>query len=406
MQFSDRLQEKNSHCATVTDIQTVSILGATGSIGTNTLDLIARSADRFQIESLTAYKNVSQLAKLAKVHNAKFAVIGDETKYKELKSYLAGTSIEIGSGETGLIEAGARQADCTIASIIGSAGLRPSIEAVRQGHRVALANKECLVAAGDVFMSEVSLANAELLPLDSEHAAIHQVLCRGMLDEVKQIIITASGGPFRNWTAKQITAATPEQALRHPNWSMGAKISIDSSTLMNKGLELIEAHHLFAIEPERLKVIIHPQSVVHCLISYYDGSVIAQMANPDMRTPIAYCLAWPGRMASPTEPLDLIKLQSLTFEAPDTERFPALDLAISALIKGGSAPNIMNAANECAVAAFLAHEISFTDITRIVEKCLEKADQQNLLQPVGTIDEVLALDHEARQLVGRLIDQN
>ncbi len=391
--------------ALAADVHTVSILGATGSIGTNALDLIGRSGDRFQVEALTAHANTSQLAQLAKFHNAKLAVIADETKYEDLKSNLAGTLIEVAAGETALLEAGARPADCTIASIVGAAGLRPSLEAAHRGRRVALANKECLVAAGDIFMSAVDASGAELLPVDSEHAAIHQALRGENLNEVEQVIITASGGPFRNWKAEQIAEATPEQAIRHPNWSMGAKISIDSATLMNKGLELIEAHYLFSINQERLGAIIHPQSIVHCLISFCDGSVIAQMANPDMRTPIAYCLAWPERMAAPTKPLDLVELQSLTFEAPDLERFPALKLAMSALAKGGSAPNILNAANECAVAAFLAREIGFPEIPKIVEKCLDMAAQRDLLAPVHSIDDVWGVDNEARLLARDLISK-
>ncbi|MEN2494687.1 MAG: 1-deoxy-D-xylulose 5-phosphate reductoisomerase [Hyphomicrobiaceae bacterium hypho_1] len=403
MHWSVKSNNKIEDSDPAVDVRTVSVLGATGSIGMNALDIIARSKEKFQIEALTGYKNVAELARLAKAHNAKFAVVGDHTKYEELKSYLAGTSIEVASGKTGLIEAGSRRVDCTIASIVGSAGLRPSFEAVRQGQRVALANKECLVAAGDIFMSEVNKAGTELLPLDSEHAAIHQAIRGEALDKVTQVAITASGGPFRSCTLDKLVTVTPEQALCHPNWSMGAKISIDSATLMNKGLELIEAHHLFSIDPDRLKAIIHPESIIHCLVSFCDGSVIAQLANPDMRTPISYCLAWPERMASPTKPLDLIKMKSLSFEAPDTVRFPALKLAISALVKGGSAPNILNAANEYAVAAFLSRKIAFVDIARIVERCLEKAEQKNLLEPVCTIDEVLELDHEAKQIACDMI---
>jgi len=406
MQCGDQSMDDDIHQTSVGGSGTVSVLGATGSIGMNALDLVARHPDRFQIEALTAHTSVAKLADLARQHNAKLAVIADETKYDDLKSYLAGTTVEVAAGETGLIEAGSRPADCTIAAIVGAAGLRPSLEAARQGRRVALANKECLVAAGDIFMSEIDAAGTDLLPLDSEHAAIHQALRGEALKEVQRAVITASGGPFRSWSEEQIAKATPEQAVRHPNWSMGAKISIDSATLMNKGLELIEAHYLFSIEQERLGAIVHPQSIIHCLVSFCDGSVIAQLANPDMRTPIAYCLAWPERMAAPTKQLDLVELQSLTFEAPDLERFPALKLAMSALAKGGSAPNILNAANECAVAAFLTRKIGFTDIAQVVEKCLEKAAQRNLLKAARTIDEVFGIDNEARLIVRDLIGRS
>lgn len=402
-QDGDIERDGRTRRAAAAQVRTVSVLGATGSIGMNALDLIARNPESFQVEALTARTSVTKLADLARLHRAKLAVIADETKYAELKSQLAGTSIEIACGETGLLEAGAREADCTIASIVGSAGLRPSLEAARQGRRVALANKECLVAAGDIFMAEINRSGTELLPVDSEHAAIHQALRGENMQAVKQVVITASGGPFRTWAAEQIAGATPEQALRHPNWSMGAKITIDSATLMNKGLELIEAYHLFSIDPQRLGVIVHPQSIVHCLVSFCDGSVIAQMANPDMRTPIAHCLAWPERMTAPTEQLDLVKLQSLTFEAPDFERFPALGLAISALEEGGSAPNILNAANECGVEAFLTRRIRFTQIAEVVEKCLDKAAQRDLFKPVRTIDEVFGIDKEVRQLACSLI---
>ncbi|MGI9426106.1 MAG: 1-deoxy-D-xylulose-5-phosphate reductoisomerase [Hyphomicrobiaceae bacterium] len=381
----------------------VSVLGATGSIGESTLDLIGRANGDFEVVALTAHSNVAKLAELAVAHNATRAVIADEALYQDLKDALSGSGIQAAAGENALIEAGAEAADCVVAAIVGVAGLRPSLAAARQGSRVALANKECLVAAGELFMREVNAAGTALLPVDSEHCAVQQALGVDQSKHVECITITASGGPFRTWSPERIAAATPDQALCHPNWTMGAKITIDSATLMNKGLELIEAFHLFPVTAEQLDVVVHPQSIVHCLVSFCDGSVMAQLANPDMRTPIAYSLAWPSRMAAPTPRLDLVKISELTFEAPDQNRFPALKVARSAMNTGGSAPNVLNAANECAVAAFLKGQLTFPGIVRTVAECLEIAESRGILGEASSIDDILEVDRETRELARNVI---
>ena len=384
-------------------VRRVSILGATGSIGQSTLDLVGRSAGRFEVVALTAQSNAAKLAEAARRHRARLAVIGDERHYDELKSHLAGTGIRAAAGSDALVEAAAEPADCVVAAIVGAAGLRPTFEAVRQGRRLALANKECLVSAGDVFMAEVTRAGAELLPVDSEHSAAFQALGSSEPEAIEQIILTASGGPFRTWSVEQLATVGPEQALKHPNWSMGAKITIDSATLMNKGLELIEAYHLFPVEAGQLSAIVHPQSIVHSLVTYRDGSVLAQLACPDMRTPIALSLSWPRRMDAPTERLDLVKIASLTFEAPDEARFPCLRLAREALAAGGAAPAVLNAANEIAVEAFLDRRIGFMDIPRTVESCLAKAHANGLTGEPRTLADVLAVDQTARDMARDLL---
>ncbi len=376
----------------------LSVLGATGSVGTSTLDLVSRTPERFEIVALTAQSNAKELAALARRHHAKLAVIGDETRLDELREALAGTGIRTAAGASALVDAALEPADCIMAAIVGAAGLKPTFAAASQGARVALANKECLVSAGNVFTSAVQRFGAELLPVDSEHSAAFQVLAGADPESIDQIVLTASGGPFRTWTRDAIAAATPEQALKHPNWSMGAKITIDSATLMNKGLELIEAFHLFPVSVEKLDCIVHPQSIVHCLVSYVDGSVLAQMASPDMRTPIAVALAWPDRMAAPTEKLDLARLATLTFEAPDEERFPALRVAKAALRRGDTAPAVLNAANEIAVKAFLERRIKFLDIAALVEDTLGAAERQGAICPPGSLDDILAVDELARFL--------
>ncbi|MCB1522378.1 MAG: 1-deoxy-D-xylulose-5-phosphate reductoisomerase [Hyphomicrobiaceae bacterium] len=383
----------------------LSILGATGSIGTSTLDLVARDADAYDIEAVTANCDAGRLADIAIRHRARIAVVADPTAYRELADRLAGTGIAAAAGPEALVEAAARPVDCVVAAIVGAAGLSPTIAAVRQGCRVALANKECLVTAGDLFMREVVASGAELLPVDSEHSAAFQAIGASDLDAIEQITLTASGGPFRTWSLEQLAAATPGQALKHPNWSMGAKISIDSATMMNKGLELIEAFHLFPVGVARLGMVVHPQSIVHCLVSYRDGSVLAQMSSPDMRTPIALALAWPRRMQAPTERLDLARVGSLTFEAADEVRFPAIAVARQALAAGGSAPAVLNAANEIAVEAFLGGRIGFLDIAATVAKCLEAADRRGLLAPAPDLGTVLAIDGEARQMARSLVNQ-
>jgi 1-deoxy-D-xylulose-5-phosphate reductoisomerase len=376
----------------------LTVLGATGSVGKSTLDLVARTSERFEIVALTAQSNAHELAALARLHRAKLAVIGDESRLSELRDGLAGTGIRTAAGAAALVEAALEPADCIMAAIVGAAGLRPTFAAASQGARVALANKECLVSAGHVFTAAIARSGAELLPVDSEHSAAFQVLAGADPASIDKIVLTASGGPFRTWTHEAIAAATPEQALKHPNWSMGAKITIDSATLMNKGLELIEAFHLFPVSLDALDCIVHPQSIVHCLVSYVDGSVLAQMAPPDMRTPIAVALAWPDRMSAPTEKLDLARLATLTFEAPDETRFPALRVARAAMRRGDTGPAVLNAANEVAVKAFLDRRIRFLDIAALVEETLEAAEQQGAICPARTLDDILAVDELARFL--------
>jgi 1-deoxy-D-xylulose-5-phosphate reductoisomerase len=381
----------------------LSVLGATGSVGTSTLDLIARHADAFEVEALTAQTNAAALADLALKHRARLAVIGDETCYRALADRLAGSGIEVAAGAAALVEAATRPVDCVMAAIVGAAGLRPTFAAAGAARRVALANKECLVSAGSVFMSAIRDSGAELVPVDSEHSAVLQSIGSYDPKDIERIVLTASGGPFRTWTSEQIAKATPEQAARHPNWSMGRKITVDSATLMNKCLELIEAYHLFPVEADQLAVVVHPQSIVHCLVEFADGAVLAQMANPDMRTPIALSLAWPARMAAPTERLDLIRLGSLTFEAPDEMRFPALGLARRTLQLGGTAGAILNAANEVAVEAFLERRISFPAIAELAGGVLEEAERLGQVWRPAGLDDVIAADRESRVLARGLL---
>ncbi len=376
----------------------LSVLGATGSIGTSTLDLVSRNQEAFDIIAVTAQCHAQDLARIAIRHRAKIAVIGDAALYQELKEALAGTSIRVAAGPDAIVAAACEPADCVMAAIVGAAGLKPTYAAAGQGRRIALANKECLVSAGEVFTSEIARSGAELLPVDSEHSAAFQALAGADPDSIDKIVLTASGGPFRTWSKEQLSAATPEQALKHPNWTMGSKVTIDSATLMNKGLELIEAFHLFPVGIEALDCVVHPQSIVHCLVSYKDGSVLAQLAPPDMRTPIAVALAWPKRMAAPTEKLDLARLGSLTFEAPDMDRFPALRVARAALRRGETAPAVLNAANEIAVCAFLERKLKFLDIAGLVEATLETAERQGSIRRAACLDDILAIDAEARRL--------
>lgn len=373
----------------------ISVLGATGSIGESTLDLIGRDPSAYRVVALTGGHNAARLAELAILHRAELAVVADPDAYDALRAALAGTGIEAGAGEEALLDAASRPADWVMAAIVGAAGLKPTLEAVRQGTLTALANKECLVSAGDIFMAEVARAKATLLPVDSEHSAIMQVMTGTPPERIERVCLTASGGPFRSWSLEEMRKARPEQALNHPNWSMGPKVTIDSATLMNKGLELLEAYHLFALPPAKLDVLIHPQSIVHCLVHLSDGSVLAQMSCPDMRTPIAYSLAWPERMHAPTKRLDLAALGTLSFEAPDIERFPALRLAREVLAAGGSAGTVLNAANEVAVEAYLAGRIGFLDIANLVEATL--ASNAGLTTSRReTVDDVLAIDAAAR----------
>lgn len=385
----------------------VTVLGATGSIGQSTIDLLLRHRDRFAVEALTAHRNAAALARDAIALGARFAAIADESKFAELKSALAGTGIAAGAGDAALMEAAQRPASFVMAAMSGAAGLRPALAAVDRGVTVALANKECLVCAGEIFMQHAARAGATILPVDSEHNALFQALAAGRREDVERMTLTASGGPFRDWTREAIEAATPEQALRHPNWSMGPKITIDSATMMNKGLEIIEAHHLFGLPGEQIEVVVHPQSIIHGMIGFRDGSVIAQLGMPDMRTPIAHCLAWPERIAGPAERLDLAGLGRLTFFAPDRTLFPALRLADRALAAGGGLPAVMNAANEEAVAAFLDRRIGFGGIARLVEAAMddaERTDTARLPQGAGAED-ALRVDHVARKRTVALLPE-
>jgi len=381
----------------------VSVLGATGSVGTSTLDLIGRTPHMFEIVALTAQSNVEALAAAALRHRASLAVVADASSYRALKERLSGSGIEVAAGEAALIEAAERPADCVMAGIIGAAGLRPTMAAVTQGRRVALANKECLVTAGEVFMDAVRRAGTELMPVDSEHSGVFQVIAGADREALERIVLTGSGGPFRTWSLEQLARATPQEALRHPNWSMGRKITIDSATLMNKGLELIEAVHLFAARPDQLEVVVHPQQIIHALVAFRDGSMLAQLASPDMRTPIAVSLSWPMRMAAPTKRLDLAQIGQFTFERPDEGRFQALSLARQAMQRGGMAPAVLNAANEVAVEAFLAGRLGFLQIAQLVAETLELAEGRNVLGEAADLDTVLATDAEARALALNLL---
>jgi 1-deoxy-D-xylulose-5-phosphate reductoisomerase len=380
-------------------VRRVTIFGATGSVGQSTLDLIGASPERYDVEALTAQRNVAALAAAARRHGARLAVIGDPACYGELKAALAGSGIEAAAGLAGLLEAAARPAEWVMAAIVGAAGLQPTLQAVRRGAMVALATKECLVCAGALLMDQVRRSGAVLLPVDSEHNAIFQALRHEASESVERLILTASGGPFRERSRAAMQAVTPSEAVAHPRWSMGAKISIDSATMMNKGLELIEAHHLFGLDEAAIEVVVHPESIVHSLVAFRDGSMLAQLGQPDMRIPIAYTLGWPDRIAAATPRLDLAALGRLTFEPPDPIRFPALRLAREALRCGGMAPTILNAANEVAVAAFLAGRVGFLDIAAIAEATLAACDPR----PVEALDGILAVDHEARRRAGELI---
>lgn len=383
--------------------RTLCVLGSTGSIGTSTLDLVARNPERFQVDVLTANANVELLASQARQFNARMAVVADPDRYDELKTALSGTNIAVAAGPDALNEAADRDTDYVMAAIVGAAGLEPTLTAARRGACVALANKECLVSAGTVFLEAVDKADATLLPVDSEHNAIFQVLETHNRDAIDKIILTASGGPFRAWEKARMEAATPAEAVAHPNWSMGAKISVDSATMMNKGLEVIEAYYLFGVETDQLDVLVHPQSVIHSMVAYTDGSVLAQLGSPDMRTPIAHTMAWPARMPAPAARLDLAEIAQLTFEAPDLERFPALRLALAALQTGGAAPTLLNAANEVGVAAFLGGEIGFLDIAAIVEDTMSRGVAQGLSGAPASLDDVLQLDVAGRAIAAELV---
>ena len=381
-------------------MRTISILGATGSIGASTLDLIRRNRDQWRVVALSANSNAAELAQLAREFSAELAVVADEACLPSLREALAGTEIAAAAGEAALVEAAARPADITVAAIVGCAGLAPTMAAIAQGNTVALANKEALVSAGEVMTAAVAHSGATLLPVDSEHNAIFQCLAGNDLAHVRWITLTASGGPFRDWPAERLAHATPAEAVKHPNWSMGAKISVDSATMMNKGLEYIEAYHLFPVGTERLRIIVHPQSIVHSMVEYRDGSTLAQLGPSDMRVPIASALAWPARMDTPCAPLDLAAIGELTFRAPDEQRFPATRLAREAAAAGGGVPAVLNAANEVAVAAFLSGKLAFTRIAAQVEETLGRFAPR----APASLDEVIALDAEARARTRALME--
>jgi 1-deoxy-D-xylulose-5-phosphate reductoisomerase len=385
--------------------RTVTLLGATGSIGASTIDLLKRERKHHRVEAVTAHRNASALAGIARDLGARYAAVADPSAYRDLKAALAGSGIESGAGDSALMEAAQRPADWIMAAISGATGLRPTLAAVERGATVALANKECLVCAGALFMRKAVAAGATILPVDSEHNAIFQALSAGQREDVQRVILTASGGPFRSWSIEQIKAATPAQASRHPTWSMGVKISIDSATLMNKGLELIEAHHLFALDPGEIDVLVHPQSIVHGLVEFRDGSMIAQLGAHDMRIPIAHCLAWPARIEGPASRLDLATIANLSFEQPDLDRFPALAVARRALATGGAAPTVLNAANEVAVGEFASNRLGFTAIPTLVEATLEAVERAGITAEPGSLEEAVAIDQAGRSAAAALLPE-
>ena len=385
-------------------MKTLTILGATGSIGQSTLDVVRQHRERFVVEALVANANVAQLAADAREFGARLAVTADPERYGELRDALFGTGIEVAAGPEAVLEAAARPVDMVMAAIVGVAGLAPTLAALEAHNTILLANKECLVSAGELFMTRARALSVPVVPVDSEHNAILQCFERENAQAVERIILTASGGPFRTRSLEELESVTPEEALRHPNWDMGAKVTIDSATLMNKGLELMEAFHLYPVGVEQLDAILHPQSIVHSLVAYADGSVLAQLGAPDMRTPIAVALAWPERIATNVRRLDLAQLGQLTFEPIDERRFPAPGLALAALARGGSAGAILNAANEVAVEAFLRHELAFTRIVSLVAEVLGAAERENMIAPLASLDDVRAADSYGRTKALELCD--
>ena len=379
--------------------RTISILGATGSVGEQTLDLVRRNRDDWRVVALTANCQVATLAAAAREFGAEIAVVADESCLADLREALAGSGIEAAAGRTALCEAAARPVDLTVAAIVGCAGLGPTMAAIEQGGTIALANKEALVSAGEVMTAAVSRHGATLLPVDSEHNAIFQCLQGGRIEDVRSITLTASGGPLR--LVEDLSEVTPEQAIAHPNWDMGAKISVDSATMFNKGLELIEAHHLFPVGLERIRIVVHPQSVIHSMVEYRDGSTLAQLGPSDMRVPIASCLAWPARMDTPMAPLDLAAIGELSFFSPDEERFPATRLAREAAEAGGAAPAVLNAANEIAVEAFLKRKIAFSRIAVLVERVLAGGNHPDAPR---SLSDVLMVDEASRRRATEMLE--
>lgn len=380
--------------------RSISVLGATGSVGCSTMDLVAQGEEgQYEIVALTAKSNVKDLVEQAQTYRAKFVAIADEREYDGLKSALAGTDIACGAGESAIIDAAAMDADWTMAAIVGAAGLKPTLEAVRRGASVAFANKEALICAGQLFMEEAERSGATLLPVDSEHNAIYQVFNTNQRPGIRRIVLTATGGPFLNTSLDEMACMSPQQAVAHPTWSMGAKISIDSATMMNKGLEIIEACHLFDLPESKVDVLVHPDAIIHGLVEYVDGGMLAQLGMPDMRTPIAHALAWPDRIETRVERLDLAKLGQLNFFPPDEKRFPALKLAREVFVEGGISPTVMNAANEIAVDAFLNKQIGFLDIVRVVAEAVNEGNRSNLtVDGVRDFEAVYEADRLGRSL--------
>jgi 1-deoxy-D-xylulose-5-phosphate reductoisomerase len=401
MTISKRREKPKAVAAT----RSVTILGATGSIGSSTVDLLKRQPDRFSVAALTAHKNGVALAQLARELGASFAAVADEGAYKDLKAELSGSGIEAAAGDEAVAEAARRPSDWVIGAITGTAGLAPSLAAIERGATLALANKESLVCAGSLVMRRAKQTGATVLPVDSEHNALFQAMTAGRREDVTKVIITASGGPFRTWSKDDIRKATLQAALKHPNWSMGPKVTIDSATLMNKGLEVIEAYHLFNLHPDEIEVLVHPQSIVHGMVEFRDGSVIAHLGAHDMRIPIAHCLAWPDRIDGPAKRLDLAEIGSLTFEKPDLERFPALGLAWQALRTGSGATTVLNAANEIAVAEFVSGQITFTGIPALVEATIDAASKRGIMREPGSIADAIAVDHNSRSLARELLPE-
>ena len=397
-------------------VKNIAVLGSTGSVGVNTLDVIAAHPDRFRAVALAAHGNHALMVAQARRFQPEMVALRDAEAAQRAAEALAGTGIPVLSGMAGVVAvAQCASAQLTLSAIVGAAGLEPTLAAVRSGKDVALANKECLVMAGNLFMEEVPRHGVALIPVDSEHNAIFQVLFNGRVDAgrhgleererrpIRRLILTASGGPFRGWNRAQVSGVTVQQALNHPNWNMGRKITIDSATIMNKGLEVIEAYFLFGLPADQVTVVVHPESIVHSMVAYEDGSVLAQMGVPDMRTPIAVALAWPDRVATSVPPLDLVSAGQLRFfDAPDADAFPCLGLAYRALERGGNAPAVLNAANEVAVAAFLDGRIGFLDIPRLIECTLETV---SAFVP-GSIEAVMTTDQEARHKAGDWVSKN
>jgi 1-deoxy-D-xylulose-5-phosphate reductoisomerase len=383
--------------------RSIVVLGATGSIGKSTADIISGSNGAFTVAAVAGGRDPIALARVARELGAKFAAVADPSRYNDLKDALSGSGIKAGGGASAVVEAALHPSDMVMAAIAGTAGVEPTYAALSAGRTVALANKECLVCAGPAFIKQAAAMGTRLLPVDSEHNAIFQALGDADPDSIEMMTLTASGGPFRTWTADAIAKATPEQALKHPNWLMGPKVTIDSAGLMNKGLEVIEAHYIFGIERERLDVLVHAQSIVHGLVAFRDGSVTAGLAAPDMRVPIAHCLSYPRRIETRARRMDLAAIGTLTFERPDFDRFPALRVALDALRAGRGAPTVLNAANEVAVEAFLAKRISFHDIARLVERAIEAALADGTAHQPQSVADALSIDHIARERTRALL---